>query len=168
MSAISNLKEKFRLSIVNFTDKWNKSISNKYLSSLLNLNDWVRDFDISMKSRDTQNKLLYVKRGVNLLNTFSKQSIDELNNIEQKEMECRNLLLRNRGCSQTELGNIKELKIDLNQFSYDIIGCNQMAADLLLQILASLSFLRSDPTYNKILESLKLDCLELRKRTIGY
>lgn len=168
MSSISNLREKFRVSILDFTEKWRTSISNNFLSSLLNLNDWVRDFDMSMKSRDTQNKLLYVKRGVNLLNMFSKQSIKELNSIEDKEIQCRNLLLRNRGCSETELSNIKELKIDLNQFSYDIIGCNQMGADLLLQILANLSFLRTDPTYNKILESLKLDCLELRKRSIRY
>ena len=168
MSSIQNLKEKFRLAILQFTERWRPMLSNAFLSSTLNLNDWVKDFDSSMKSRDTQNKVLYVKRGVNLLNSFSTQSINELNKLEDQELRCRNQLLRNSGCSQGELERIRGAKIELNRFAYDIIGCNEMGTDLLLQILAKISFLRSDRTYDRILESLKLNCLELRKRTLKY
>jgi hypothetical protein len=154
--SIASIKEKYTKTLNEFLNKWEKVVPRKLLLSMENLYLWVKNYD------QQTNKRVYLRKGIDILNNFIKESEIETDKIRFAEIQCRTQLLKGSNCTMEKAELLKSLSIDYNHLIRDLIGCKDRGMNLLLQLIENSNI---DPKYTMDLTN---KCYELATENIKY
>jgi hypothetical protein len=158
---MSLLKKHIKL-VEDFYRVYKNLLSTQIKTNITNILEWVNGYDITMKtSVPTQDKIRYMRRGVSLLEQFSKRYVQEREVISDRILKCQFENLKNGSCSKETLKKLKDLSTVYSRFAWDLIGCADNASSMLLYIVKSLQkFLGSE--FTQKINKLENQCMEIR------
>jgi len=161
--------EKYEKIIKEFIDKWGKIISKVILTDISDIWKWVKNYRFEIQKRDVQDKLIYIKRGINYINKLIADYTFEDSELRDLLVKCEYSIFKRDGvCSLKTKKELSNLIRDYNLFLSNVIGCQTSGADFMLGLLkSSPSVLKKmGPHYENIKNELEDQCLNLRMNRI--
>jgi hypothetical protein len=124
--------------------------------------DWVKDYPVRMKTTiPAQDRMFFLKRGVNLLGTLVKQYQKERDIIEQQILQCQFESLKTGTCTAKTLNSLKQLNSDYSTFIEDMMGCLDKSSTMMLSIF-KIAYRHFDGGYQRQIDLLENDCMNIR------
>ena len=144
--------------ISTFISDWGAVLSKKIAGDLSNLWKWTRDYDIEMKKRQVSERLIYIKRGVNLVSKLYDDYSIEDSELKDMLVKCKFSIFKGDGvCSEQTRNELSRLIKEYNIFISELVGCYEYGVEFLLQLLK-----RQPKRYHKEISKLEDICLNLR------
>lgn len=114
----------YRKKIVEFLEKWISIIPVKTRDDFFELEKWVKSYDNEMKSRSIEEKKIYHRKGISLLQAiaknYQKDHIDFLTLLQT----CRMKLLQNdSSCSIKTKNELLLILKEYREFISELVGC---------------------------------------------
>lgn len=154
--------------VTKFLDKYQTLLSKSMIKDVSDIYQWVVGFPEAMKpAKEAQSKLLYMKRGANLMKRFVLQYEKDSSDMASNLLQCRQALLGVKGvklpswCTEETKTKLLKFSLDLKVFTREFIGCADAANEFFLEGLKKAApFLGEE--YVKIKNDMELTCIHLR------
>jgi hypothetical protein len=154
--------------VTKFLDKYEALLSKTMIKDISNIYEWVAGFsDALAKGKEAQSKLLYMKRGANLMKRFVLQYEKDSADMASNLLQCRQALLGVYGvklpswCTEETKTKLLRYALDLRIFTREFIGCADAANEFFLEGLKKAAPFLGDE-YVKIKNDMELTCLHLK------
>ena len=126
--------------VTKFLDKYETLLSKSMIKDISDVYEWVTGFSAALaKSKEAQAKLLYMKRGANLMKRFVLQYEKDSADMASKLLQCRQALLGVYGiklptwCTEETKTKLLRYSLDLKIFTREFIGCADAANEFFLE-----------------------------------
>jgi hypothetical protein len=154
--------------VTKFLDKYEALLSKTMVKDISNIYEWVVGFsDALAKGKESQSKLIYMKRGANLMKRFVLQYEKDSADMASNLLQCRQALLGVYGvklpswCTEETKTKLLRYALDLRIFTREFIGCADAANEFFLEGLKKAAPFLGDE-YVKIKNDMELTCLHLK------
>ena len=151
--------------VTKFLDKYQAVLSKTMIKDISNVYEWIVGFEkATLKEVEPQKKVLYLKRGANLMKKFVLQYEKDSADMTSNLLQCRQALLGAKGvalpswCTEETKNKLLKFSLDLNVFTREFVGCADAANEF---FLSTLKHLYQTPQNKKIVSPDKhiLACL---------
>lgn len=130
--------------------------------------DWVQEYPARMNTTiPAQNRMSFLKRGVNLLKKLVERYQTERDIIEQQIIQCQFESLKNGTCTAKTLNSLKQLNSDYSNFISDMMGCLDKSSTMMLSIF-KIAYKHFDGDYQRQIDLLENDCMDIRLHLLQY
>lgn len=161
-------KAKYEKLITSFLKRWENILSQDMVHAISDLWVWIKEYPERTRAGvPTEDVKLYVKRGVNLLKTFTDAYRAEFEVLSAALTKCKLAILRNETTctvkTRTELTNLIK---EYNSFTSSVIGCVDKSSDFMLGMFRKVVDVLGDDVYVKRKNDLENICTDLKIQSL--